>query len=77
MEDAEVAYKSFVLVPLAAYDDGTYASMLILRKSDGTQRATGVLGSFSNAREARTFAIAYGISEIDARRLPYQGRQAA
>jgi hypothetical protein len=70
METAEVAYKNFVLTPLAAYDEGRYAAMLIVRKPDGTQRATDVLGIFPCAPEARRFAIAYGISQIDAKRLP-------
>lgn len=70
MENLEVVYKTFVLTPLAAYDDGMYAAMLIVRKPDGTERATDVLGRFPCAVEARKFAIAYGMSQIDARLLP-------
>jgi hypothetical protein len=70
MENFEVAYKTFVLTPLAAYDDGMYAAMLIVRKPDGTQRATDVLGRFPCAIEARRFAIAHGMAQIDARKLP-------
>ena len=70
MQDAEVTYKEFTLRPLAAYDEGMYASMLILREPDGTQRATEVLGRFACALEARRYAIAYGMAEIDHRRLP-------
>lgn len=70
MENAEVTYKSFVLTPLAAYDEGMYAAMLIVRKPDDTQRATEVLGRFPCAPDAREFAIAYGMSQIDARLLP-------
>ncbi|KDR37766.1 hypothetical protein BG61_07790 [Caballeronia glathei] len=70
MPDSEVTYKEFTVRPLAAYDDGMYASMLILRKPDGTQRATGVLGRFPCALEARRFAIGYDMAEIDHRRLP-------
>jgi hypothetical protein len=60
MEDAEVAYKGFVLTPLAAYDEGMYAAMLVVRKPDGTERATQVLGRFPGAPEARRVAIAFG-----------------
>jgi hypothetical protein len=70
MENAEVAYKSVVLTPLAAYDEGMYAAMLIVRKPDGTQRATEVLGRFACAAEACRVAITFGMSQIDARRLP-------
>jgi hypothetical protein len=70
MESAAVAYKTFILIPLAAYDEGLYAAILIVRKPDGTQRATGVLGCFPCPGEAREFAIAYGVGEIDAKRLP-------
>jgi hypothetical protein len=66
MEDAEVAYKGFVLTPLAAYDEGMYAAMLVVRKPDGTERATQVLGRFPGAPEARRVAIAFGLSQIDA-----------
>jgi len=70
MQDAEITYKQFTLRPLAAFDEGMYASMLILRKPDGTQRATDVLGRFACPIEARRYAIAYGMAEIDHRRLP-------
>lgn len=68
MRDAEVTYKNVVLIPLAAYDEGTYAAMLIVREQDGLQRASGVLGHFACALDARKFALGYGMTEIDARR---------
>ena len=67
MRDNEVAYKSVVLVPLAAYDEGLYAAMLIVRELNGLQRASGVLGHFPSAVDARNFALAYGMAEIDDR----------
>jgi hypothetical protein len=70
MQNAEVLYKSFVLIPMAAYDEGLYASMLIVKKPDGVQRATGVLGLFPCPVDARRFALSYGMAEIDERRLP-------
>ena len=70
MENVEIVYKRFVLTPLAAYDEGMYAAMLIVRKPDGIERATGVLGRFPCAVEARGFAVAYGMCQIDAQRLP-------
>jgi len=68
MRDGEIAYKNVVLIPLAAYDDGTYAAMLIVRELDGLQRASGILGHFACALDARKFALAYGMTEIDAQR---------
>ncbi|MFM0140150.1 hypothetical protein [Caballeronia grimmiae] len=65
MENGEVVYKGFVLRPLAAYDDGMYAAMLILRNRDGIQTASGVLGSFACAIDARRFALKHGMHEID------------
>lgn len=70
MQTAEVTHKTFILTPLAAYDDGMYAALLMVRKPDGTERATKELGRFPSALEARKFAIAHGMAEIDARRLP-------
>ncbi|SAL60986.1 hypothetical protein [Caballeronia telluris] len=67
MRDTEVAYKNVVLIPLAAYDEGLYAAMLIVREVNGLQRASGVLGHFSGPLEARQFALTYGMAEIDDR----------
>jgi hypothetical protein len=74
MRDAEIAYKNVVLIPLAAYDEGTYAAMLIVREQDGLQRASGVLGHFPCPTDARKFALAYGMTEIDARWLAHPDR---
>ena len=71
MRDGEIAYKNVVLIPMAAYDDGTYAAMLIVRELDGLQRASGILGHFACALDARKFALAHGMNEIDARRHAY------
>jgi hypothetical protein len=70
MENGEVVYKNFVLRPLAAYDDGMYVAMLILRNGDGIQTATGVLGSFACALDARRFALKHGMDEIDQGTVP-------
>ena len=67
MQYAEIAYENVVLIPLAAYDEGMYAAMLIVREIDGVQRATGVLGHFPCPVDARKFALAYGMAEIDQR----------
>jgi hypothetical protein len=67
MRQTEIAYKNVVLVPLAAYDEGSYAAMLIVRELDGLQRASGVLGHFPCPVDARKFALDYGMAEIDAR----------
>ena len=67
MKEAEVTYKNVVLIPLAAYDDGLYAAMLIVGESSGVQRASGVLGHFPCPVAARKFALDYGMAEIDER----------
>ena len=67
MKEAEVTYKNVVLIPLAAYDDGLYAAMLIVGELSGVQRASGVLGHFPCPVAARKYALAYGMAEIDER----------
>jgi hypothetical protein len=74
MRDAEIAYKNVVLIPLAAYDEGSYAAMLIVRELDGLQRASGVLGHFPSPIDARKFALDYGMTEIDARWIAHPDR---
>lgn len=44
--------------------------MLIVRETDGVELATGVLGHFACALEARRFAVAYGMAQIDHRHTP-------
>jgi hypothetical protein len=44
--------------------------MLILRNNDGIQTASGVLGSFACALDARRFALKHGMDEIDQGTLP-------
>jgi hypothetical protein len=66
----EVTYRNFVLLPLAAYDDGMYAAMLILRNGDGIQTASGVLGRFACALDARRFALKHGMAQIDQGAFP-------
>lgn len=74
MRDAEIAYKNVVLIPLAAYDEGSYAAMLIVRELDGLQRASGILGHFPCPVDARKFALDYGMTQIDARWLAQSDR---
>ncbi|MDR5741276.1 MULTISPECIES: hypothetical protein [unclassified Caballeronia] len=65
MNQVHADYRGFVITPLAAFDDGLYTSMLILRDKAGRQRATGMLGQFASANEACQFALAVGMEEID------------
>jgi hypothetical protein len=44
--------------------------MLIVRGPDGIEVATHELGHFPCAAEARRFAVAYGMAEIDHRQTP-------
>ena len=70
MSDPEIIYHGQALIPLAAFDDGLYAAMLVVRGADGVQRASGVLGHFPCKAQACRFAIQYGMAEIDKRPLP-------
>jgi hypothetical protein len=63
-------YNDHVLVPLAAGERGSFASMVIVTKPNGARWASGVLGHFSEAEDACRFAIAYGKAEVDGRRRP-------
>jgi hypothetical protein len=65
MFKSELTYKGTVLIPLAAFDDGSYAAMLIVESPDETQRASGVLGNFPTADEACRYAVEYGMAEVD------------
>jgi hypothetical protein len=47
-----------------------YVAMLILRNGDGIQTASGVLGSFACALDARRFALKHGMDEIDQGAVP-------
>jgi hypothetical protein len=67
MEIGEIVYKGFVLRPLAAYEDGVYVAMVIVRKPDGSQSASGELGNFPCALNARRFALLHGMTQIDQR----------
>jgi hypothetical protein len=63
-------YNDHVLVPLAAGERGSFASMVIVTKPNGARWASGVLGHFSEADDACRFAIEYGKAEVDGRRRP-------
>ncbi|MFM0324440.1 hypothetical protein [Caballeronia glebae] len=67
MNQPRVTYRGFVIMPMAAFDGGLYAAMTIICDVDGLQRATGVLGHFASAEEARTFALLAGKDEVDGR----------
>jgi hypothetical protein len=67
MSNVAVTYKGFVLIPLAAFDDGAYAAMVIVEQPDQSQRASGVLKRFSNPDAACRYAVEYGMTEIDRR----------
>jgi len=67
MLDGEMTYKGFGIQPLAAYDEGRYAAMVIVRSPDGYQRASDVLGSFADPMEAKQHALRQGMSEVDRR----------
>jgi hypothetical protein len=70
MSNPEIVYHGHALIPSAAFDEGLYAAMLVVRGRDGVQRASGVLGHFPCKAEACRFAIEYGMAEIDKRPVP-------
>jgi len=63
-------YNDHVLVPLAAGERGSFASMVIVTKPNGARWASGVLGHFAEADDACRFAVEYGKAEVDGRRRP-------
>jgi len=65
MIKTQLTYKGVVLIPLVAFDAGSYAAMFIVEESDESQRASGVLGNFPTADEACRYAVEYGMAEID------------
>ncbi|KDR37851.1 hypothetical protein BG61_06720 [Caballeronia glathei] len=69
MESPEIIYHGYVVIPLAAFEERLYASMRILRRPDGIQRASVVLGHVLCSLEARKFALRYAMAEIDHRQL--------
>jgi hypothetical protein len=70
-------YNLHVLLPLAAGEHGSFASMVIVTEPNGARWASGVLGHFSEANDACKFAIEYGKAEVDGRRLPLALKQVA
>jgi hypothetical protein len=63
----QIHYRGFVITPLAAYDGGMYAAMVIIGDPEGLQRASGVLGQFASAEEACTYALVVGKEEVERR----------
>lgn len=70
MHAIPLSYNDHVLVPLAAGEGGSFASMVIVTKPSGARWASGVLGHSAQADDACRFAIAYGKAEVDGRRRP-------
>jgi hypothetical protein len=62
-------YNDHVLMPLAAGERGSFASMVVVTEPNGASWASGVLGHFSEANDACRFAIEFGKTEVDGRRL--------
>ncbi|MDR5857761.1 hypothetical protein P9239_02910 [Caballeronia sp. LZ062] len=69
--DPEVLYKGFVLTAIAVEDaGGLYTAMVIIRTPAGGLRASGGLGQFACALQARRYAIEYGMADVDERDPP-------
>ena len=67
MNQVQVNYRGFVITPMAAFDGGLYAAMTIICDASGLQRASGILGHFHSADEARAYALMSGKDEVDRR----------
>jgi hypothetical protein len=67
MSNVAVTYKGFVLIPLAAFDEGAYTAMVIVEQPDQSQRASGILERFSNPDAACRYAVECGMAEVDRR----------
>jgi hypothetical protein len=65
MNQVQVQYRGFIITPMAAFDGGLYAAMTIICDANGLQRASGILGHFASADEARAFALMAGKDEVD------------
>ncbi|MDR5780656.1 hypothetical protein QCE63_14630 [Caballeronia sp. LZ065] len=67
MDQTRFVYRGFVITPMAAYDGGLYAAMVIICDDRGQQRASGVLGHFDSPEQASAFALTAGTDEVDRR----------
>jgi hypothetical protein len=70
MPEPDVTYKGFILIPHAVPDAGMYAAALTVLEPDGEKRDTELPGRFPCELAARSFAISFGMAEIDKRGCP-------
>jgi hypothetical protein len=75
MDADKTLYHGYILQPLAAYEDGAYASMFILQPPGGSERASYILGHFADAADAKRFALKRGRTEIDCLLLAQEGAE--
>lgn len=66
MANLRVSYRGVTMYPVAAYDGGQYAAMLIREDFDGSQRATGVIDYYPTPDAAYQAAIDLGIQLVNA-----------
>jgi hypothetical protein len=65
MEQIKINYKGFVLMPLAAFDAGSFCAMFVLTAPDGAESASGELGRFESRDRACQYALEAGMRGID------------
>ncbi|BCF95336.1 hypothetical protein [Paraburkholderia sp. PGU16] len=65
MNREKTVYLGYSLQALAAYDDGSYASMYIVRPPGGTERVSPVLGHFASPADAVQFALRRAKTDVD------------
>jgi hypothetical protein len=68
-QSSSVAYMGIVILPVVTQDPSGFMSAAIITDGNGDGQATGALGCFTTAVEARQFAVEYAKSEIGRRCL--------
>ncbi|SAL81263.1 hypothetical protein AWB66_06399 [Caballeronia telluris] len=65
-----VMYKGHVLSAIAVTEREVVSATLVVRDPSGVQRRSGALGTFASPIGALRYAFAYGMAEIDHRKMP-------
>ncbi|WP_250535741.1 hypothetical protein [Caballeronia sp. AZ10_KS36] len=74
----QVLYKGFALTPVVVHEaGGLFTAMVIVRDPTGAVRASGEIGQFASVLEARSYAVQYGMADVDDRQPPMPDKQHA
>lgn len=69
MQPPGVVYMGWKISPIVVRDSSGFASMTIIADQAQEQRGSGVIGTFGTQAEAYQWAVAFGRSEVERRRL--------